>query len=74
MSKPFNKLSFKPKTLIVHNAQIFNARDLIPCPLEHNIELQTLQLGGRISELERWLVDSIPEDENEDHWMNLRPY
>lgn len=74
MSKPFNKLNFKPKTLVVHNAKIFNHKDLVKNPLEHFIDLQTLQWGIQISDLERWIVDSSPLDEDEDSWMNLRPY
>lgn len=74
MSKPFNKIDFKPKTLTIQNARIFNYTDLVKNALEHQIELQTLQWGVKVSELECWIVDSPPLDEDEDHWMNLRPY
>lgn len=71
MSKNFKQIN---KTLQIHNAKIYNSRDLTRDPLTLEIEKQTLYFGGMISETERWIVDSPPLDDWDDHWTNIRPY
>lgn len=71
MSKNFKQIK---KPLQIHNAKIYNAKDLTRDPLTLELEKQTLYFGGMISDLERWIVDSPPLDDWDDHWTNIRPY
>jgi len=41
--------------------------------LHEMVRIRCRSMGG-ISELEEFYVDIPPDDENEDHWMNIRPY
>ena len=41
------------------------------------IKRESIRLGAPIDDLGRlceWIVDSPPLDDEEDHWMNIRPY
>lgn len=71
MSKNFKQIK---KPLTVQNVKIYNAKDLTQDPLTLEIEKQTLYFGGIISSTERWIVDSPPLDDFDDHWTNIRPY
>jgi hypothetical protein len=49
--------------------------DTTSSDLMFQIEKQTMSFGYQPSELEKWIVDSPHGiDDDEDHWMNVRPY
>lgn len=48
-----------------------------PDPLYEAVVRQSYYLGAPIDTLGRlceWIVDSPPDDDDSDHWMNVRPY
>lgn len=48
-----------------------------PDPLYEAIYRKSIALGAPIDELGRiceWIVDSPPDDDESDHWQNIRPY